>query len=362
MATDCVNPLVLTLSPSESAKTFNLVVNADTECKPIERYVGHAWSDTASTYTIHGLQITIRDFNNTIGGTVINYNSDEDSHTNNVGTTVHTRAITLENTTFSDQVTVYKDGDFTMPLPLIPGDPYNIEIIEVFDANPEELHDEEIFNCKVLNGNGVMRFEPIKNIVVDCSRTLSFNSDSSTFQEGSTGGSWHTIRVELDAPAGQNIIIPYSLSGNAYHIWNPGQGTGDYFISPSGQPDEIKTRADSSHADIRVWIEDDADPEGDETLVITLGSPSAGADFDSESIITHTLTIKDDDSTCFPVYSFASDPPIKGIEPQTETTYLRRIILSEPNTEDIWIQISLDSSSTASIFDDFVLTGDNVGP
>ena len=91
------------------------------------------------------------------------------------------------------------------------------------------------------------------------------------------------VRVQLDHSTGSDVTVPFTLGGSA-----TGGGT-DYSISAS----PVIISAGDTWENITITVVDDADIESDETVIITMGSPT-NANLGAPS--EHTATIVDDDS------------------------------------------------------------------
>jgi len=107
-------------------------------------------------------------------------------------------------------------------------------------------------------------------------------SFSLTSQSADEGAGVATLTVVLSAASSNAVTIPFTLSGTA-------TSGADYLISTSS----ITIPAGSLTASIQVALTDDNDVEGDETVLVTLGTPT-NATLGSQS--SNTLTITDNDS------------------------------------------------------------------
>src|SRR3990172_4448522 len=117
--------------------------------------------------------------------------------------------------------------------------------------------------------------------------TVSFTSAS---QSKSESGVSMTITAQLSAMSGLPVTVTYTPSGSATI-------TTDYTITPSS----ISIPAGSTTADLTITIIDDNQDESDETVVVTMVTPT-NATIGSPSV--HTATITDDDA--LPTVSFTS--------------------------------------------------------
>ncbi|RJR16407.1 MAG: hypothetical protein C4581_09960, partial [Nitrospiraceae bacterium] len=93
-----------------------------------------------------------------------------------------------------------------------------------------------------------------------------------------------TITAQLSAVSGKNVTVPFTVNGSSTAT---GGGT-DYSITAS----PITIIAGNASANITVTITQDSVVEGDETVIVNMGSPTNAT---QGTITTHTLTITDDD-------------------------------------------------------------------
>ena len=111
--------------------------------------------------------------------------------------------------------------------------------------------------------------------------TAAFTSASQSKAEN-TGAT--AVTIQLSSESGREITVPFSLSGTA-----TGEGA-DYSITPS----PLTIPIGQTSADISVILINDTTYESqDETLIITLGTPT---NVTLGTTTTHTLTITDDDA------------------------------------------------------------------
>ena len=111
----------------------------------------------------------------------------------------------------------------------------------------------------------------------------NFGASASSAAEG---GGTQNVAVNLSPAPSANVTVNYTLSGNAT------RGT-DYTISGVSSNSGTITVGTSGTASIPVAITDDSVVEGNETVILTLGS---GTGYDvGTTRSTHTLTITDND-------------------------------------------------------------------
>lgn len=113
---------------------------------------------------------------------------------------------------------------------------------------------------------------------------VRFAEAASQAWEGSGAAS---VNVLLSRPATESFTVPFTLGGTATV-----GASGDYEVQPASGALTFITG--QSRATITVLIKDDSILDDDETVVITLGTPSAGSVALGASV--HTLTIEDNDA------------------------------------------------------------------
>ncbi|MFA9391983.1 MAG: PKD-like domain-containing protein [Prolixibacteraceae bacterium] len=109
--------------------------------------------------------------------------------------------------------------------------------------------------------------------------TFTTASQSSANETGTM-----TVTIQLSAASAETVTVPYTLTGTAT---SSGGGT-DFSITPS----PITISAGNTSATITITITGDSFVEGNETVIVTLGTPTNAA---SGAILVHTATIVDDD-------------------------------------------------------------------
>lgn len=116
----------------------------------------------------------------------------------------------------------------------------------------------------------------------DPTPTISFTASSNSIVEN--GGST-SIAMQLSAPSGRNITVPFSTSGTA-----TGGGT-DFNLTPTNN---LTIPAGDLVANLTLTPVDDQLDETDETVVIAMGNLTNAL---PGAITTHTTTILDNDPT-----------------------------------------------------------------
>ena len=151
-----------------------------------------------------------------------------------------------------------------------------------------------------------------------------------------------TVTVELDVASSREITVPFTVGGTA----TEGAGN-DYTITSS--PATIA--AGDTSADITITVNDDGSQEGDETVVVTLGTPTNASKATPD---VHTATITDDD---LPTVNFTTDHQSHEEDIGTMTATVE---LDAVSTQDISVPFSLGGSATQGGGDDYTITASPV--
>ena len=158
----------------------------------------------------------------------------------------------------------------------------------------------------------------------DATPTVSFTAAS---QSSANESGTMTITAQLSAASGQAVTVPFTVTGTA-----TGSGT-DYTITAS----PLTITAGATTANITITIATDAINEGNETVIVTMGSPTNAT---QGATTLHTATITDDDSPGITVN------PVSGLtttEAGGQATFT--VVLNTQPTASVTIGIS--SSNTA---------------
>ncbi len=122
----------------------------------------------------------------------------------------------------------------------------------------------------------------------DPTPSVSFTSAS---QSGAEGAGTMTVTAQLSAPSGLAVTVPFTVGGTA-----TGGGT-DYGITAS----PITIAAGFTTQTITITVNDDTLDEDNETVVVTMGTPTNAS---QGATTVHTATISDNDDP--PTVSFTS--------------------------------------------------------
>jgi hypothetical protein len=168
---------------------------------------------------------------------------------------------------------------------------------------------------------------------VDAAPTVSFASAQSSGAESSN----ILIEVVLSEAASDNVTVDYVVTGGT------ATGNGVDFTLPAGTL--LFSPGERSQFILGVIIDDDLD-EADETVIVTLQSPSSNASLGST--VTHTYTILDND---IPVASFRNAAS-EGEESVSSAEI--EVVLSNPSDFEVRVNYRV-TGGTALSGEDFQL-------
>ena len=157
---------------------------------------------------------------------------------------------------------------------------------------------------------------------------VDFNSTSSS---GAESVSSKAITVDLSAASGQNVTVSYAVTGTA-----TGSGT-DYTLANGSLT--ISAGSTSGTITIASIVDDTAD-EANETVILTLSSPS-NATLGSDSVHTYTITDNDD----APVVDFNSTSS-SGAESVSSSNLT--VDLSAASSQDVTVNYAVTGTATGS--------------
>ena len=208
------------------------------------------------------------------------------------------------------------------------------------DSTPEgaetivlTLADDTLINSsREREGSGFSLGGPYTITIPANDNTVSFASDSATTLAEDNITTGVAVRVEVVEPAPVSITLNVTPSGMAT------EGT-DYSISPRSLTIPANTRMS---APLTLRGIDNMRSEGNKQIVLTFtGNLPDGWDFASDPF-THTINLQDDDlSVGFERSSFTID------EPGTDTDHTVDIEITQEPADDITLQITRASASTA---------------
>ncbi|HSF79593.1 MAG TPA: Calx-beta domain-containing protein [Anaerolineales bacterium] len=232
----------------------------------------------------------------------------------------------------------FQGVDYTVPLvPLqIPAGQSTANIrVTLLDDGDDDDQDETvvlILGTPTNARSGVPGEHTLTITATPTPPTVSFTQSS---QSESESVGTLSVGAQLSRAYYQNVVVPLSLSGTAAN-------GADYTVSVG----QILIPAGSANASVSVIIVNDALDENDETVVLTMGTPT-NATLGSPSV--HTLTILDDEA--LPLVYFTS-PSQSGMEDVGQM--LITVRLSPVSGRDVTVPFSLGGS--ASLGADYNIT------
>lgn len=179
-------------------------------------------------------------------------------------------------------ITISIDPDL---LPTLPSG--YTDYVVLVDDNGTFSSGADVYQTSLISGEYVTSSIDIANgdyvTIGTLKRAVQFTSTAVDKIESSQG----LLTIELDYTSGSDITVDYTIGG--------GTATGggvDYSVANSGT---ITLLAGQSEATLDLGIIDESDPEGDETVIVTLSNPSSNAQLGTNTVFTYTIT--DDDNT-----------------------------------------------------------------
>ena len=133
--------------------------------------------------------------------------------------------------------------------------------------------------------------------ITDNDATPSVQFTSASQSEAEDVGTM-TITAQLSAVSGQAVSVPFTVSGTA-------TGTDDYTITAS----PVTITAGQTTTDITITVVDDDSDEPNETVIVTMGTPTNATKGATDE---HTATITDDDDEPTVEFTSASQSGAEG--------------------------------------------------
>lgn len=220
-------------------------------------------------------------------------------------------------------------------------------------ADPVDAHEiERNRRVAVSQGNYNPYIEHPETVAIAWGLTppgpvFSFATTGGSIVEGNSGTSTYTATLTLTPAATTATTVQVGLNTTASTATN---GTDFAFTSPT----TVTFPAGSTSQTVTVTVNGDTQPEADETVVLTLASPSTGNSVGSPG--THTLTITNDDGLP-PTVSFASAGGTIQEGNTGTSTYTVSVTASGTlPTGSFTVPVSVDAAnSTATTPSDYVL-------
>ena len=216
-----------------------------------------------------------------------------------------------------------------------------ITIASIADDSLDELSETVIVTLSnpsnaTLGSDSVHTYTITDN---DSAPVVDFNSTSSS---GAESVSSKAITVDLSAASGQDVTVNYAVTGTA-----TGSGT-DYTLANGTLT--ISAGATSDTITI-ASIVDDSITEGNETVIVTLSSPS-NATLGSDD--AHTYTITDNDSAPVVDFNTTSSSGAESVSSKAIT-----VDLSASSTQNVTVDYALTGTATGS-GTDYTLANDTL--
>jgi trimeric autotransporter adhesin len=268
----------LTITAGNTSATITVTVVADAVAEPDETVIvtlGAPSNATLGTTTVHTL---------TIGAQLpsVSFTQAAQSVNEGVGTTTITAQLSSASTQtvtvpFTLGGTAVDPADYTItasPLTIAAGNTIaTITVTVVADAVAEP--DETVIVTMGTPTNATLGPTTVHSVrIFGQTPTVSFTASAQTVSEG-VGTA--TITAQLSSASTQTVTVPFTVGGTAA---NPA----DFTITAS----PLTITAGNTSATITVTVVADGVAEGDETVIVTLGTPT-NATLGATTV--HTLTI-----------------------------------------------------------------------
>ena len=166
--------------------------------------------------------------------------------------------------------------------------------VTVVDDEYDEASETFILNLTATGATFTSGHDTHTYTIIDDDPEPTVSIAVSKFENETNADTTGTIAVTLGKASGQEVTVPYTISGTAtdatdYVITGATGNTGTVTFTP-----DSGTTITSLTQDIGYTIKGDTDPESEEQFTITLGTPT-NADITNQNI-SSTITIIDDDS------------------------------------------------------------------
>ncbi|MCP4712250.1 MAG: T9SS type A sorting domain-containing protein [Planctomycetes bacterium] len=177
-------------------------------------------------------------------------------------------------------------------------------IINLQDDTEVEGDETIELQLGTVNGHAVLGAQTSHSVTIydDEMVSVSFQADAGTTQN--EGPPAHQIPVELSIPVGSSIASPVTVEVAV--IGGSATNLEDYALGGT-QPLTFPAGTSPGNNDVQmvvIDVADDADPEGDETIELQLQNLTGSANYGI--LLTHTVTIPDDDAATVAFQSAAS--------------------------------------------------------
>ena len=173
----------------------------------------------------------------------------------------------------------------------------------------------------------------------DPAPTVSFAMAAGSAAEGVTT---RTVTVSLAAASGQTVTVPYGVSGTA-------SAPADYTIAPASP---LTLAPGETSQTITITVADDAAVEPDETVVLTLGTPT-NATVGTPGVYTETIVEE---------IGIVVSPPSATYTTEGGSTVTFTVVLTAVPTADVTLPVGSSATAEATVsVSELVFTPANAG-
>ena len=307
----------VTIAEGQTTGTVTITVVNDTNDEPDETVVlnmGTPTNATRGTRTVH--TVTIQD-NDEATPVTVSFSTATQSNQEGVATVTVTaqlsraaaQAVTVP---FTVSGTAVAPGDYTISsssITIPAGQLSGSATISVVDDIADEQNETVVITMgaptNATQGTTTVHTATIEDNDAS-SVTVGFTSATQTNAESVTPV---MVTVQLSAPTGLPVTVPFTLSGGA-------TSPADYTISAS----PITIAAGQTTGSAEVTVVNDALDEGDETIVVTMGTPVNAV---ASGTTIHGVTIQDNDpATATVTWSAATQSNAESVTSVTITAQL----------------------------------------
>jgi predicted peroxiredoxin len=327
------SPITITAGNTTQTITITVVDDAIDEANETAIVtMGVPTNATQGATTVHTATINDNDATPTV-----TFTTSSQSEAESVGTmtvTAELSAASGQDVTvpFTLSGTASNPADYTItasPITITAGNTTQTITITVVDDAIDEANETAIVTMGVPT-NATQGATTVHTATIndnDATPTVTFTTSSQS--EAESIGTM-TVTAELSAATGQDVTIPYTLSGTA-----TGSGT-DYSITAS----PITITTGNTTANITITVVNDALDEANEAVIVTMGAPTNAT---QGATTVHTATINDNDATPTVTFTTSSQSEAESIGTMTVTAEL-----SAATGQDVTIPYTLSGTATGS--------------
>lgn len=287
----------ISFAPGETTKTITVSINGDNTFEANETFnvnLSGAVNATIADGTGVGT-ITNDDAPPTLAIDNVTL-AEGDSGTTNATFTVMLSAVSGQTVTvdFATSNGSATSADYTATsgtLTFTPGTTTQTITVPVVGDLLNEVN--ETFNVTLTNPSNATLFDELGVGTINNNDAVPTVTFTSTAQDEPETAGTLTITAELSTISGQDVTVPFTLSGTATN-------GSDYAITSS----PVTIAAGNTTATLTITLTDDLIDEVDETIFVTMGTPTNAI---AGTTTTHTVTILDNDIS--PGVNLSSNSP-----------------------------------------------------